>query len=135
MKDICGNYELIQSDSRENKQFKFIKDLKKDGDLSFVVLRQQDSTLQGVLSKSDKVPEAMLKFVGSVSNESIVDVGGNLTKPEQSIESVSMQDLELQVETFFVVSSAAPVLPFQLQDAMIAQPIVEREGGHGLRGR
>jgi nondiscriminating aspartyl-tRNA synthetase len=91
------------------------------GNLVFVTLRQAGCTLQAVMSKSDAVPKAALKFVAGVTLESIVDVCGTLVPPEKAIEGATCTAAELQIATFFVVSAAAP-LPFQLADAMTPEP-------------
>jgi nondiscriminating aspartyl-tRNA synthetase len=93
------------------------------GNLVFVVFRQNGLTLQGVMSKSDAMPKAALKFVASIALESVVDVTGPLKRPEQPINTCSVSALELHITTLFVVS-AADTLPFQLTDAMTPEPVI-----------
>jgi hypothetical protein len=95
IKDICGVAPMIRSrpGDRQNKKFAQISELTKEhvgtkilirarintsraagGNLVFLLLRQQEFTLQAVVCKSDTVPKAFVKFVGSCALESIVDI-------------------------------------------------------------
>jgi len=87
------------------------------GNGCFLTLRQTFRTVQAVLFKSDSISKEMVKFAGAIPKESFVDVLGTLTAAPTPIESTTQKDVELQVEQLFVVSKAAPELPFQLSDA------------------
>ena len=50
--------------------------------------------------------------------ESIVDVVAVVRRVDPKIASCTIQDLELSILKFYVVSQAEPRLPFQLEDAM-----------------
>lgn len=58
----------------------------------------------------------MLKYMGAVPPESVVDITGKVVKPEKPIESCTQQ-VQLQILKFFVVNRAAPRLPLQILDA------------------
>jgi aspartyl-tRNA synthetase len=81
----------------------------------FVTLRQAYSTVQACVFKGNN--KDLFKFVSSISKESVVDVSGTLNKVDQPILSATQSDVELQVQTCFIISKAAAILPFQLEDA------------------
>lgn len=58
----------------------------------------------------------MIKFIGTITRESIIDVEAKVTVPDQEIQSCT-QKVELHVQKVFIVSKAHPELPFQLEDA------------------
>jgi len=99
---------------------------------SFMVVRDQQYTVQCVLSVSDNVSKQMVKFCNkSVTKESIVDVTGVVTKTAEKVKGCSQKDVELQVKTLFVVSMAAPKLPCSIEDA--SRPEIE-DGDEGQTG-
>lgn len=88
-----------------------------------MVIRQQHYTIQAVLVVSEEISKQMVKFVAGVPKESIIDVFGTVKKVETPIVSCSQQTVELHVEKFWVVSTAAQRLPLQIEDA--ARPNTE----------
>merc|ERR1711976_723523 len=88
------------------------------GNLCFLVLRQNFYTVQGIAFKSDETPKPMIKFMGKVSNESVVDIYAKVKKLEKPVNSCTIKMMELSVNSFYVVSRASNVLPFQMEDAM-----------------
>eukprot|EP00475_Leptophrys_vorax_P029037 TRINITY_DN4234_c0_g1_i1.p1 TRINITY_DN4234_c0_g1~~TRINITY_DN4234_c0_g1_i1.p1 ORF type:complete len:537 (-),score=163.86 TRINITY_DN4234_c0_g1_i1:64-1674(-) len=97
------------------------------GKAAFFVLRQGSFTLQANLFVSDTTPKEMINFLKKVPPESVVDVYGKVAKSPVVIESVTQHDVELQTLKFFVVSAAAPVLPLQIADAMLPEPVSDDE--------
>ncbi|CAO1427841.1 unnamed protein product [Diamesa tonsa] len=87
------------------------------GKQCFLVLRQQSSTVQCIISVNDVVSKQMVKFSGSIPRESIVDIRANVVGVAQKIESCTEQTLELQGLEIFVVSQAKSQLPLQIEDA------------------
>ncbi|EAS04430.2 aspartyl-tRNA synthetase protein (macronuclear) [Tetrahymena thermophila SB210] len=135
LKENYGDYILVQSQEKTDR--KWIQVLSIDesmvgqtvlirarlqnsrvkGNVGFLVLRQQFSTIQAMISKNDvTVSKTMVKWVGKVPCESIVDVYGVVSKPETEIKSTSCK-LELIVNKVYVVSRSRAQLPFQLEDA------------------
>ena len=53
----------------------------------------------------------------SISKESIVDINAVVAKSPQPIESCTQKLVELYVKEVWVVSSAQPKLPLQIEDA------------------
>lgn len=127
--------ELVQSTTKDTITFTQLADIKDDhadkevtirvrihssrvkGNLAFLVLRQSLHTIQAVAFKSNDVSKEMLKFIGGVEKESIVDITGMLKAVEQEIKTCSIKTLELQIKKFIVVNRSANVLPLQLEDA------------------
>ncbi|XP_072020907.1 aspartate--tRNA ligase, cytoplasmic-like [Amphiura filiformis] len=143
-KDRYGISKLIQSTEKPDRVLVAVQDLKADmanqkvwlrarlhtsrskGKQCFVVLRQQQFNVQGLVAVNDMVSKAMVKFTANIPKESIVDVEGKVSSVPQKIESCTQQDVEIQIEKIFVISLAEPRLPLQLDDA--ARPQTEEEG-------
>jgi len=98
------------------------------GKQCFFVLRGGDKTIQCVLAVGAKVSKQMIKFVCNISKESIVDVEGKVVVAGQKVEGCTIQDVELHVTQVFVVSSATPRLPLQIEDAMRPDTEGDEEG-------
>lgn len=136
-KNVYGESPLCMSQEHTNKVWTRVQDLSAanvGGDTSspvlvrarvhavretakvvFVTLRQAYSTVQACVFKGNN--KDLFKFVASISKESVVDVSGTLSKVDQPILSATQSDVELQVQTCFIISKAAAILPFQLEDA------------------
>ncbi|XP_034838462.1 aspartate--tRNA ligase, cytoplasmic [Maniola hyperantus] len=87
------------------------------GKQCFAVLRQNSSTVQLLMRVSDRVSKQMVKFTGNVTKESIVDIYATVVKTSAAVESCTVQDVELAGLQVWVVSSAKPQLPLQIEDA------------------
>lgn len=57
------------------------------------------------------------KYFFSINKESIVDIEAEIVTVPQPVESCTQKDIELSVKQIWVVSSAAPQLPLQIEDA------------------
>jgi hypothetical protein len=132
--DQYGDYPFLKSIFISNRKWTEIKDLNdnlKDqevlvrarihnirakGNSCFVVLREGFVTVQAVAFKGDNMPKEMIKYMGGVSNESVVDLMGIVKIPEKPIEGCSQQ-VELEITKFFVVNRADARLPLQISDA------------------
>ena len=84
----------------------------------FLVVRDGYETMQCVMFVGDepKISAGMVKYSGKIPKESIIEIAGVLTKPENPISGCTVQ-LELQVHEIWTLSKSAPVLPFQIEDA------------------
>lgn len=87
------------------------------GKQCFLILRQQSSTVQCIIAVNDVVSKQMVKFCGSVSKESIVDIHVKIVPVATKIESCTEQTLELAVLEIYLVSAAKTQLPLQIEDA------------------
>jgi hypothetical protein len=102
-KEIFGDLELVQSNQATGREFVHVSHLnaasyegkevwvrcrihnsRSKGNNCFLVLRQSGFTVQGAMFKSETISKEMIKFSGSISKESIVDVKVNTMSPLQS---------------------------------------------------
>lgn len=90
------------------------------GKSAFVVLRQGTFTVQSCFFKNETSPDGMEKFIGGLSNESIIDIYGKVVVVSKPIESATQKDVEIQINKCFLVVYAYP-LPIQVSDAMIPE--------------
>ena len=89
------------------------------GKSGFLVLREGCFTIQACLFVEEgKISKQMIDFVNSIRLESYIDVTAVVKKVPKPIDSCTQKDVELAVETIFVVVSAPKVLPFQMADAL-----------------
>uniref|UniRef100_A0A914CVL7 Aspartate--tRNA ligase, cytoplasmic n=1 Tax=Acrobeloides nanus TaxID=290746 RepID=A0A914CVL7_9BILA len=134
-KNKYGTYGLIRSTERKELEFVNVGTLNSSldgkevwirgrlhtsrvqGKTGFIVVRQRIFTIQGVLFVGAEVSKQMLKFVGNISKESIIDIFGVLHKVDQEIVSCTQREVELHIKQIFVVSAAEPRLPLQIEDA------------------
>ncbi|XP_393437.3 aspartate--tRNA ligase, cytoplasmic [Apis mellifera] len=93
------------------------------GKQCFIVLRQQSYTIQGLAAVNNKVSKQMIKFISNITKESIVDIEAIVKCVSSQIESCTQKDVEIHIEKAFVISSAKPQLPLQIEDA--SRPIKE----------
>lgn len=73
-----------------------------------------------MIAKTDVISKTMVKWVGKIPCESIVDIYGKIAKPEVEVKSTTAK-VELVVEKIYVVSRSRAQLPFQLEDAARTQ--------------
>ncbi|GIM10401.1 hypothetical protein Vretimale_14134, partial [Volvox reticuliferus] len=135
LREQYGDYAMVQSKTQSGRAWHKVESLGKDlseqkvlvrarihttrgkGKSAFLVLRQRTATVQAVLFADDQiVSKGMVKYATQIPKESIVDVEGVITVPQQPIEACSQRDVELQVTAIHAVSRAA-ALPFELVDA------------------
>merc|ERR1711957_817557 len=83
----------------------------------FVVLRQKFQTCQGVIFADEIISKQMVKFIGSVPAESIVDICGTVVKAKQAVLSCTLQAAEIKLDKFHLVVESSTILPFQMLDA------------------
>jgi len=129
-----GDLEMIQSRAITDTVFARIEELSEDrigtnvtlrgrvhsvrakGKGAFMVLRQGSETLQIAFFVDDvKVSKQMIKFIGGLNKESVVDVTGELVKPEQAIESCSNRACEMANPKIFCVSRSMQI-PLEISD-------------------
>ncbi|KAL3757882.1 hypothetical protein ACHAWU_002802 [Discostella pseudostelligera] len=102
---------------------------------AFVLLRSSLFTVQCVAFEGRKgsegddekseIPPAMIKYMTGVPSESIVDVYGTVTVPQNPVEGATQSQVEIQVSTFHCVHKATAAMPFQMEDA--CRPDLVRE--------
>jgi len=97
------------------------------GKQCFFVLRQRLDSIQCVLAQGPKVSKQMVKFVGGVTKESVVEVVATVVAAAVPITACTVQEVELQPSSVHVVSLAKARLPLQIEDA-------QRPEGEGVEG-
>lgn len=131
-----GDMKLIQSDGNIKRQLKPIREIETDlvgqhiwvrgrlhsgrckGKQAFLVLRQQQYTIQAILrvAEGTSVTKDMITFSAGLSKESIVDVYGLVKQSPVKIESCSQKDVELELSRIFSVSRSDERLAVQIED-------------------
>lgn len=84
----------------------------------FLVLREQFETAQAIAFKSETLPKEAITFISKISNESIVDIFGTVKTLEKPLSGVTISNREIDIQKLYLISRSAPVLPFQMADAM-----------------
>ncbi|KAK0175172.1 hypothetical protein PV327_008945 [Microctonus hyperodae] len=131
-----GQTKLVQSsETHEDRKFVDVKDLdsklieksiwlrgrlhtsRAKGKQCFIVIRQQSSTVQGLVAVNEKISKQMVKFISTITKESIIDVQAVVKGVPMKIESCTQKDVECHIEKVFVVSASMPQLPLQIEDA------------------
>lgn len=133
-----GDMTRIMSRSRTGREFVNVEDLgdkyqpgetvwlrgrlqsiRVKGGSCFLVLRQGTfNTVQAVFFKDKERPEfsqKMIKYLKSLTEESVIDLEGTLVASE--VRSCSVQNVELQVVRIHSVAKANSILPFLVEDA------------------
>ena len=89
------------------------------GKSGFLVLREGVYTIQACLFVEEgKISKQMVDFAKSLRLESYIDITAKVQKVQKPVESCTQKDVELAIETLFLVVSAPKVLPFQMEDAL-----------------
>ena len=147
-----GDFERIMSRSMTERAFISIAELEdessavaKEGDTiwvrgrlssirvkggsCFLVIRQDAScSLQACYFKDKENPDLskdMIKYLKTLTVESIVDLEGVVVNANSPIKSCSVSHLELQIQRIHSVSKAEAVLPFLVEDAARSEDEVE----------
>jgi aspartyl/asparaginyl-tRNA synthetase len=81
------------------------------GNLCFIVIRQQFSTVQAILSVDEVISKGMVQYASKIPRESIIEIKAKVTVPTTPVETCS-QKVELVVQEFWVINKSAPILPF-----------------------
>jgi len=101
------------------------------GNACFMVIRSNAFyTIQALHFKDKTNPDpskAMIKFVGNIPLESIVDIQGVIANAE--VKSCSQNNVELQIRKIFTVSRAPVTLPFLMEDACRSENEIEESMG------
>jgi aspartyl-tRNA synthetase len=134
-KDNFGDAPMVQSGTITDKHWTNIGDLKPVlageevrvrgylqttrlvGKGAFVLLRSGMFSVQAVCFESKDIPNAMIKYIGGLPSESVVDVVGTLSVPNQPIESATQKMVEIAISQFYCVSKTSAPMPFLMEDA------------------
>ncbi|TFK30492.1 aspartate-tRNA ligase [Coprinopsis marcescibilis] len=84
----------------------------------FLNLRQRTDSVQALLSVSPgKVSKQMAKWTAGLASESIVLVEGTVERVAETIKSASVGDVEVHINTIYLISGVQVRLPFSVDDA------------------
>lgn len=87
------------------------------GKIAFGLIRSSLYSVQCVAAESDTISNAMCKYIAALPAESVVDVTGIVTIPNEPVQSATQKMVELQVQAFYGVCKVKKALPFQMEDA------------------
>jgi aspartyl-tRNA synthetase len=96
--------------------------------LAFIDLRQRLDNIQVVIAERPTISRQMVKFCGGLNREALVLIEAKVVKAPEPIKSATVQDLELQLESCYIMAQAPEQLPLQIRDAQHAIPTDEAEG-------
>jgi len=149
LKEMYGDVGLVQSQSVSGRVWTTVSKLNaswKDkevlvrgrlhnvrgkGKSAFIVLRQSFATVQVCLFVNDvTVSKGMVKYASQISRESIVDVAGVISCPENPVEGCSQSEVEIKVTSIRVISRAS-LLPFEVMDAARSEVDVKAAAAKG----
>lgn len=140
-----GEYKLIASQSQIEMSFTKVQDLslshvgqkvwirgriasvRAKGNACFIVIRSGSMYTVQACHFKDKnqadASKALIKFVSSLSLESIVDIYGEVRAAD--VKACSQNTVEIGIERIFTVSKAPVTLPFLLEDAARSQSDID----------
>ena len=95
--------------------------------LAFLDLRQPNGSIQAVIAESGPhgVSRLMVKWCGKLNRECVVLATGVLEEPKEPVQSATISNLELHVQSCFVTSEGPVQLALQVKDAMRPLPVGE----------
>jgi len=96
------------------------------GKQCFLVVRQQQYSVQAILMVSEKVSKQIVKFASNINKESIVDLAAVVSTVPNKIDSCTQKLVELVVEEIWEVSRSKAQLPLLVEDA--ARPVHIEDG-------
>mmetsp|Transcript_14303 Transcript_14303/g.34268 ORF Transcript_14303/g.34268 Transcript_14303/m.34268 type:complete len:607 (+) Transcript_14303:104-1924(+) len=145
--DNFGDAPMIQSQQITDKTWTRIEDLKPNlagqkvmvrghlrtvrgkGKGVFCLVRSTLYSVQGVAFESKDIPNAMIKYIGGLALESVVDMKGVVTVPDQPIDSATQKMVEISIQSFHCVCKAKQALPFTMEDACRPESGLETDVG------
>ncbi|KAL8808277.1 MAG: hypothetical protein Q9223_004060 [Gallowayella weberi] len=97
--------------------------------LAFLVLREEAHTIQAVIAEggANQISRQMVKWCGGINSESIVRATGLVKQPKEPVTSTSISNFELHIESIYIISEAAQMLPVQVKDCMRAPPMNDED--------
>jgi aspartyl-tRNA synthetase len=146
--DNFGDAKMVQSQAVTDKKWTTVEDLKPAiagqtvlvrgylqttrgvGKGVFVIVRSTLYTVQGVAFQNDAVSQAMINYMAGLQVESVVDMEGVVTVPENPVESATQKMVEVKITAFHCISKAKQALPFLMEDA--CRPDERKETDVGL---
>ncbi|KAG8954961.1 aspartate--tRNA ligase dps1 [Tulasnella sp. 424] len=94
----------------------------------FLHLRQRLDSIQAlVLQQAELVSKQMVKWAGTIVDESIVLVEGVCQTPVEPIKSTTVSNIEILVRKIHVIATVDGRLPFSFDDASRPEDMYEKE--------
>ena len=95
---------------------------KMSASMAFFVLRQDLSTLQGVLiAEQGKITKHMVQWAERIQSGSIVVVKGVLQKPDQKVKFTTIHDVELKISEIHLISRRSEAIPFTVYENEVSK--------------
>lgn len=97
----------------------------------FFLFRQQTTTIQGILVKSDHVSEAMVRWAEHLPVETIVEVRAIIQEPkakEGKVLGAFIHNLEVGIIEIKVISQLTEPMPFSVMEAEVTEAEANAEG-------
>jgi aspartyl-tRNA synthetase len=83
----------------------------------FIVIRERFSTVQaGLFVNEPEISQGMAEYARRIPKESIIEIKAKVVVPEAPVKGCS-QKIELLISEIWTINKAAPILPFQIEDA------------------
>ncbi|KAJ2599516.1 aspartate--tRNA ligase dps1 [Coemansia sp. RSA 1285] len=97
--------------------------------MCFLVLREGTATVQGLVdaNRENVISKKMVKYANSIPSESIVSITAEVTVPKEPVKSCTIGNVELTVNSLFVISEVTTVLPFSIEDASRSEEDYEKD--------
>ena len=95
--------------------------------LAFLDLRQPNGSIQAVIAEGGPhgISRLMVKWCSKLNRESVVLAAGVLEEPKEPVQSATVSNLELHIQSCFVTSEGPMQLALQVKDAMRPLPVGE----------
>ncbi|KIO33847.1 hypothetical protein M407DRAFT_240953 [Tulasnella calospora MUT 4182] len=94
----------------------------------FLHLRQRFHSIQAlVLQQAELVSKQMVKWAGTIVDESIVLVEGVCQTPVEPIKSTTVSNIEILVRKIHIIATVDGRLPFSFDDASRPEELYEKE--------
>ncbi|KAG8970692.1 aspartate--tRNA ligase dps1 [Tulasnella sp. 419] len=94
----------------------------------FIALRQRLDSIQALVAQAaGTISKQMVKWAGSLADESIVLVQGVVQAPVEEVKSVTLGTIEILISKIHLISGLDTRLPFSLDDASRPESEYDRE--------
>ncbi|KAF9260979.1 aspartyl-tRNA synthetase [Marasmius fiardii PR-910] len=102
--------------------------------LTFFALRQQVTTIQGVLAQKDGViSDTFVRWAEHLKPESFILIKGIVREPKEPVQSTSIHDLEVHIESLHLISQPTQPVPFTVYSDELSK--THHDDAHNLSDR
>ncbi|KAI9840992.1 MAG: hypothetical protein M1837_001067 [Sclerophora amabilis] len=92
--------------------------------LAFLLLREEsEASIQAVIAAGgdDGVSRQMVKWVASISPDSIVEVTGTIKEPKEPVSSATVSHFELHIQKCYVIAGCDSQTPVQFESGLLPE--------------